>query len=197
MSKRLLTLAAIVLAGGHSRRTAPVNKLLALWKGRPLVAYAVEAALGSKASPVVLVTGHQAELVAEALAEHTGRLMFVHNPDHVAGLSTTLKAGLDALPDDVDGALVLLGDMPGLTASHINRLIDGFDGKSIIVPVCRGRRGNPVLWPRRYLRPLREELSGDRGGRDFLKRRGRAVVKIEMDEAVLADVDTREELERP
>jgi molybdenum cofactor cytidylyltransferase len=196
MSKRLLTLAAIVLAGGHSRRTAPVNKLLALWEGKPLVAHAVEAALASRASPIIVVTGYQADLVAEALADHARQLMFVHNPDHEAGLSTTLKAGLDALPDDVDGALVLLGDMPRLTASHINRLIEAFDGKGIIVPVCRGRRGNPVLWPRRYLAAMRAELNGDKGARDFLKRRGRAVIKLEMDAAVLADVDTPEELER-
>jgi molybdenum cofactor cytidylyltransferase len=173
-----------------------VNKLLALWNGRPLVAHAVEAALGSQASPVILVTGYQADLLAEVLADHAGRLMFIHNPDHAAGLSTTLRAGLDVLPSEVDGVLVVLGDMPRLTFSHFNRLIEAFDGKSIIVPVCQGRRGNPVLWPRRYLAAMREELIGDKGARDFLKRRGRAVIKIEMDEAVLSDIDTPEELER-
>ena len=86
---------------------------------------AAEGALASRASPVIVVGGHQHEELARALAALPVRL--VHNPDFAQGLGTSLKAGIAAVPPEADGVVVCLGDMPRVDAGLINRLIDAFD----------------------------------------------------------------------
>ena len=90
-------IAAIILAAGRSTRMGGPNKLLAEIGGRPLVRIAVEEALASSAQPVIVVTGHQREKVEAALEGL--KVQRVHNPDFAEGLSTSLKAGLAAVPD--------------------------------------------------------------------------------------------------
>src|SRR5262245_23137232 len=97
------------------------NKLTADVGGMPMVRHAAEAAVASRARPVLVVTGHQAADVRAALAGLDVR--FVENPDYAAGLSSSLKAGLRALPPSADAALVLLGDMPRIAGAHLDRLI--------------------------------------------------------------------------
>jgi molybdenum cofactor cytidylyltransferase len=182
--------AAIVLAAGQSRRMGEDNKLLALVDGRPMVTHVVDAMLASRASPVIVVTGHQADRVREALADRP--VQWCHNPDFAEGLSTSLRAGLDALPD-VEGVLVALGDMPRIKAAQIDRLIAAFhptEGRAICVPTVRGKRGNPVLFATRFVPEMRQ-LSGDVGARHLIGAHAEEVVEIEMDDdAALLDIDT-------
>jgi molybdenum cofactor cytidylyltransferase len=191
------SVAAVVLAGGQSRRMGSINKLLAEIGGKPMLRHVALAAVGSKAKPVVVVTGHDAERVEAALAGLEVRL--THNPDYAVGLSTSLRAGLRALPDDVDGALVCLGDMPRLTSAHLDRLIAAFEpseGRSIVVPTVRGKRGNPVLWARAFFEPMLQ-LEGDVGARHLIGEHHERVVEVAMeDDAALTDVDTRDALAR-
>lgn len=190
-------IAAVVLAAGRSQRMGAANKLLSPVEGRPMIARAVEAALGSRASPVVIVTGHGAEAIRAALAGHD--VVFVHNPDYRAGMSGSLRAGVAALPEDVDGAVICLGDMPRVTSALIDRLIDAFDpdaGRAICLPVYRGKRGNPVLWAARFF-PEIGRLTGDVGARHLLAAHDSAVFEVVCDdEGVLIDVDTPETLAR-
>jgi len=184
-------IAAIVLAAGQSRRMGRDNKLLAPLDGRPMVAHAVDAALGSRASPVIVVTGHEAAAVRTALGERS--VLWAHNPHYDEGLSTSLKAGLNALPDDVEGVLIALGDMPRIRAEQIDRLIAAFnplEGRAIVVPTVRGKRGNPVLFASRLV-PAMREVSGDVGAKHVIGEHGDEVVEIEMDDdATLVDIDT-------
>src|SRR5262249_48240423 len=117
--------AAGVLAAGRSARMGRPNKLLEKISGKPLVRIAAEQALRSRASPVVVVTGHERTKVETALAGLAVRL--VHNPDYAEGLSTSVKAGLAALPAEAEAAIVCLGDMPQVTSALIDRLIAAFD----------------------------------------------------------------------
>jgi len=190
-------IAAIVLAAGRSTRMGPANKLLQDIDGRPMVARVVDAALASTARPVVVVTGHQAEAVQAALA---GRdVTFVHNPDYATGLASSLRHGLSALPADCDGALVALGDMPRLTAGHLEQLISAFspvEGRAIIVPTWGGKRGNPVLWAARFF-PEMKAVAGDVGARHLIGEHADLVREVESpDDAVLLDVDTPDILAR-
>ncbi len=192
---RPLRVAALVLAAGQSRRMGPVNKLLAEVDGAPMVAHAVDATLASKARPVVVVTGHEPERVRAALA---GRdVAFAHNPLYAEGLSGSLRAGLDALPADIDGVVICLGDMPSVAASHIDRLIAAFDpaaGCTICVPTFNGKRGNPVLWARRYFAEMRE-VAGDVGARHLIGAHADEICEVPMaDTSVLEDLDTPEAL---
>jgi molybdenum cofactor cytidylyltransferase len=188
--------AALVLAAGRGTRMGGPNKLLAEVGGKPLLRHAVEAALGSRARPVIVVTGHEHERVAAALDGLDVRL--VHNPRHPEGLSTSLKAGLAALPDDVDGTLVLLGDMPRVTPQLLDSLIGAFDpadGTHAVVPVRDGHRGNPVLLSRRFF-PVLQAVTGDVGGRALLGTHGEGVVEVPVaDESAFLDVDTPEALD--
>jgi molybdenum cofactor cytidylyltransferase len=170
------------------------NKLLAELNGKPLVRIAVEAALRSRADPVIVVTGHERERVEAALAGLSVR--WVHNPDYAQGLSTSLKAGIAALPPQADGVVVCLGDMPQVRPAMIDRLIAAFDparGALIVVPTIGGKRGNPVVWSRRFF-PELIALEGDVGARHVIGTYGEAVVEVPADGAVLVDVDTPEAL---
>lgn len=186
---------ALVLAAGRGTRMGGPNKLVADISGKPLVRHAVESALASKAGPVVVVTGHEAEKVATAL---TGLdVTLVHNSAYVDGLSTSLKAGLASFGDNVDGALVLLGDMPRVTSGLLDKLIDAFDpasGALAVVPVRDTHRGNPVLFSKLFF-PELQTLTGDVGARGLLGSHGEAVVEVPVsDEAAFFDVDTPEAL---
>ena len=187
--------AAIVLAAGQSRRMGDLNKLLVKVDGIPMVARAVDAALASGADPVIVVTGHEREKIEHLLAGRAVELLY--NPDFAEGMSTSVRAGLNALPSDTGAALICLGDMPHVDAALISRLIEGFDparGHAICVPTYKGKRGNPVLWAARYFSAMKS-LAGDVGARHLIGEHSDAVHEIECgDPAVTFDVDTPEAL---
>ncbi|MGZ9019452.1 MAG: NTP transferase domain-containing protein [Rhodoplanes sp.] len=189
-------LAAIVLAAGRSSRMGGSNKLLAEIGGRPLVRIAVEEALASRARPVIVVTGHQRESVETAL---TGLdVVLVHNPAYADGLSTSLKTGIAAAPPSADGAIVCLGDMPQVDARLIDSLLSAFDpeqGALIVVPTTAGKRGNPVVWSRRFFADL-AALTGDVGARGLIATYPEAVVEVAVaDAAAFTDIDTPDALD--
>jgi molybdenum cofactor cytidylyltransferase len=187
-------IAALLLAAGQSWRMGS-NKLLAEIDGRPMVARTATRLLSSHARPIVAVLGNQADAVDGAL----GRLPVerVRNPAFAEGLSTSLKRGLVALPPDIDGVIVCLGDMPLVTGRDLDRLIAAFnplEGRAIIVPTRRGKRGNPVLWARRFF-PEMAELAGDVGAKHLIGDYAELVCEVEMDsDGVLVDVDTPDAL---
>ena len=184
-------IAAVILAAGQSRRMGGDNKLLRPVDGVPLIRRTVDTVLASAARPVVVVTGHEAAIVRGLLDGLS--VLFVHNPRYADGLSTSLRAGLDALPEDVDAALVSLGDMPAITAAHIDALIAGFDpdsGKAIGVPTHAAKRGNPTLWARSLFNDMRQ-VAGDVGARHLIGANESLVYEVEFgDTAVLTDLDT-------
>ncbi|MDU3130199.1 MAG: nucleotidyltransferase family protein, partial [Bradyrhizobium sp.] len=187
---------AIVLAAGRSTRMGGPNKLLAELDGKKLVRIVTEQALASKACEVIVVTGHQAELVEQALSDLDVR--FVRNPDFAGGLASSVKAGIAAVPDTVDGAVVCLGDMPMVSSGLLDRLIAAFApdrGNLIVVPVSEGRRGNPVLWSRRFFAELMT-LDGDVGARHLIAKHTEAVAEVPVDgDSAFLDIDTPQALE--
>jgi molybdenum cofactor cytidylyltransferase len=188
--------AAIVLAAGRSTRMGGPNKLLAELNGRKLARIATERALASKAQEVIVVTGHQADLIEQALAGL--KVKFVRNPDFAAGLASSVKAGIAAVSSEADGAVVCLGDMPLIDAGLIDRLIEAFApdrGQLIVVPVAEGRRGNPVLWSRRFFKELMT-LEGDIGARHLIAKHAEAVAEVPVEgEGAFLDIDTPQGLE--
>ena len=187
---------AIILAAGRSTRMGGPNKLLAELGGKPLVRLVAEQALASKAKGVIVVTGHQAELVEKALAGLD--VKFVRNPDFAQGLASSVKAGVAAVPDGADGAVICLGDMPMISAALIDRLIEAFApdrGNLIAVPVSDGRRGNPVLWSRRFFNELMT-LDGDIGARHLIAKHTEAVAEVPVEGfGAFLDIDTPQALE--
>jgi molybdenum cofactor cytidylyltransferase len=188
--------AAVILAAGRGTRMPAQNKLLAEIGGTPIIRRTVEAALASKAKPVIVVTGHEADRVKAALAGLN--VTFVHNPDFKEGLSTSLKAGIAVVPAVCDAATILLGDMPNVSAALINRLTQALDlekGMLIAVPTRDGKRGNPVMWSRRFFGELMK-LEGDSGARHLIGQNADAVAEVPADDdSIFLDIDTGEALE--
>jgi len=200
--------AGVVLAAGLSRRMGR-DKLLIEVDGAPMVRRVVEAALSGGLRPVVVVVGPEAAGVRSALSGLP--VSFAVNDTPEDGLGSSLRAGIDALvgregdaPADAgaraDGAAILLGDMPWVEPAHVEALVGAFHpngGPDVCVPVHAGRRGNPVLWGRRYFEEL-QAIDGDRGARALLNLHADRVCEVGVDgDGVLRDVDTPEALEAP
>jgi molybdenum cofactor cytidylyltransferase len=186
-------IAAIVLAAGRSSRMGARNKLLEPIAGKTMVALVADTALQSGAAPVIVVTGFEA---AGIEAKMTGlEVVVARNAAFDEGLSSSLKAGLSALPPDCDGALILLGDMPAIDASVLGALITAFTGRdAICVPVHGGRRGNPVLWGRSYFAEMMQ-LTGDFGAKTLMTLHADRVTEVEVgSEVIFADIDTPADL---
>lgn len=193
MSQRV---AAIVLAAGKSTRMGE-NKLLLPIHGVPMIVRAVDAALFSQACSTLVVVGHDALNVIQLLSECTTHI--VHNEAFDSGMASSIRAGLNALPSGIDAVLILLGDMPYITAVEIDGLIDAHRAapEAICVPLHGGQRGNPVLWPSRYF-PELLALEGDEGARSLLARFADRVHAVVFDSpAVLQDCDTPDMLPQP
>jgi molybdenum cofactor cytidylyltransferase len=187
-------IAALLLAAGKSSRMGS-NKMLEEVDGRPMVARTAQRLLASRARPIIAVLGNRANDVDAAL----GKLPVerVLNPDFADGLSTSLKCGLTALPEDVDGVVVCLGDMPLIAGRDLDRLVAAFnplEGRAIVVPTRRGKRGNPILWSRQFFAEMMA-LSGDQGARKLVEEHADLVGEVEMDnDAIFIDIDTPQAL---
>jgi molybdenum cofactor cytidylyltransferase len=188
--------AAIVLAAGRGTRFGSEPKLLAPFRGKALVRHAVEAATGSVSKPVIVVTGHRAGEIEAVLDELP--IQVVRNASYAEGLSTSLKAGFAALPSQAKATVVVLGDMPFVTACLIDTLVHGWHvmGRpAALVPALNGQRGNPVILSR-DLESVIEGLSGDVGAGPILRGRPDILEWPVTDPTILQDIDTMDEMGR-
>jgi len=194
------TIAAAILAAGQGSRFAATgggNKLLAPLLGRPLIRHVAEAALAAPVHPVLVVTGHAAETIEETL--EVLPLIFVRNADHAMGLASSLQNAVAALPDRVEGVVVLLGDMPLVSSRVITGLVEAFKAQPVkpaaVVPVHQGRWGNPVLLGRALFGAI-GHLEGDRGARALIEAARENVLEWNTaDAGILFDIDTEAGLE--
>ena len=185
----------VLLAAGRSSRMGGPNKLLALLDGEPLVRRTARRALGSKAATTIVVTGHQRERVRSALAGLG--VTVADNPDFADGLASSLKAGIARVAPDAAGAMIVLGDMPGVSSRDLDSLIDAFrrsGGHAVVRASHQGKRGNPVLLPRSLFAAV-AQLEGDTGARHLVEAEGLDVIDVEIGQGASIDVDTREALE--
>ena len=190
---------AVLLAAGASKRMGGENKLFCKWKNRPLAA-ATAAALAEAKSrnliyDVVAVVGRDAEKMKTALGEFNFRV--VENPNFAEGMSSSLRAGLRAVPADADAALVALADMPLVGADDIASVVAMFspDGGDLVIPTFNGKRGNPVLLGRAHFAALMN-VRGDSGARELLAENRERVREAPCGRGVLLDIDTPESLAR-
>ena len=189
-----MTIAAIILAAGRGTRFGRQPKMLAEFEGKPLVVRVAEAALETQAAPVIVVVGHEAEAVSAALAGLD--VTIVENADYREGLSSSLRCGFAALPEDAEAAAILLGDMPQIGTALLDWIIRAWwssNCPAALVPTFAGKRGNPAVLSK-DLAPAIARLAGDTGAGRLL-RSLQDVVEVETgDPAVTRDADTPQEL---
>ncbi|MFK8051054.1 MAG: NTP transferase domain-containing protein [Halioglobus sp.] len=190
-------IAAIVLAAGSSRRMGEQHKLLVDFNGMSMVSRVVDAVLRSSVCSATVVIGHRGNEIRTALGARD--VAIVDNPDYGSGLSSSLKVGLSSLPEEIQGAIIILADMPFVGVDLLEKLIDTFAcarEQNIVVPVKSGRMGNPVIWPARLF-PEMMKLQGDKGARKLLDEFADQVTTVPvLDDAAFFDIDTPAELEK-
>jgi molybdenum cofactor cytidylyltransferase len=194
-----MSVAALILAAGRAERFGAGpddSKVLARIDGVSLLARVAKAAAGSRASSVIAVVGHASEKVEAELQGFAFDIVRNQNLD--LGFSHSLRLGLAAVPATASAAVILLADMPYVSAEIIDSLILGFEAADpaplAAMPVYRGARGNPVLLGRALFGQV-ETIRGDRGARFLLDKMRQGILEIPMDsQAILFDIDTREML---
>ncbi|QHA93093.1 nucleotidyltransferase family protein [Bacillus sp. N1-1] len=186
----------VILAAGLSKRMGTA-KMILHYKGSTLIRSVIEQALQSSLNEVVVVVNPEvAGLVNEVRIPGVHKV--VANRRAEKGLSTSVQAGLKALPDHVEAALFLLGDQPYITDIEINKVIDRFKN-SRNSPIYQssyfGVRGHPVLFQRKLFGEL-FHVSGDEGGRSVIKKYDQQVQLVEMGTNHLFDIDTKSDYEK-
>jgi len=196
---------AVVLAAGMSTRMGR-NKLLLTFRDKPLVVHAVDTLLASMVGEIIVVLGHESEKVWDQLEGYAGlaqspRVHLIKNPDYREGLSTSVRAGVQAVSPQSEAIMIYLADQPLLEPADVDRIIEGFaaaklENKTIVVPFFKGERGNPVMLDA-SLRDSILGIVGDVGCKGVIKRYPEKVYAIEMEnDHVVRDVDDVQAYER-
>lgn len=185
--------AGVLLAAGTSSRYGESNKLVEPVDGEPMVRPAARTLLGAGIDPVVVVLGHEASRVREALDDLD--VDFVENPNYADGQATSVGTGVRALPPDADAGVFALGDMPWVASETVETLVDAYvaGAGTALAAAVDGERGNPVLWGSEHFDALADR-SGDVGGRDLLLSTPRAALVETGDPGVRRDVDRPDDL---
>ena len=186
--------AGVVLAAGSSRRMGR-NKLLFDLGGETVVRRAVRTAQRAGLDPLVVVLGHETDAVRAALASLP--CQFVMNPRHAEGMDSSVCVGIAALPPGVAAGVVLLADMPFVTAEMITTLVERYRSgdASLVLSEYDGIQAPPTLFDR----SLFAELAGPEGrgcGKRVRRRHADQATVVAWPAAALADLDVPEDYER-
>lgn len=185
-------IAGIILAAGQSSRMGRTKQLLP-WQGTTVLDAVLEQARRSILDELILVLGSAAGRIQHEVNIQGMRV--IENPDSIHGQSTSLQAGLSALPDAVQAAVFLLGDQPLVRSGVIDRIVETYKGSkaAIVLPVYQGQRGNPVLIDR-SLFPRLMQLEGDTGARAVFAENASSICEMPVrEEGVCQDIDTWED----
>jgi molybdenum cofactor cytidylyltransferase len=185
--------AAIVLAAGQATRFGECKQLVRL-DGKPLLEHVLDNLRRSTIDDVVVVLGAHADEIRAQV--HFAGERVVLNPDYTEGMSTSIQAGLRALPPDADAAMIVLGDQPFVSPRTLNALLDESRGapSNVIVPTVDGFRGNPVIVPRPLFAEVMD-IRGDIGCRAIFGNHPELVRKVAVDDrGIVKDIDTRADL---
>jgi len=186
--------AGVVLAAGLSSRMGE-NKMLIEVGGRTLVQRAVETALSARLDPVLVVVGHESERVRAELRGLS--CTAVLNAEYARGMNTSLRAGIRALPENTDAAVVLLGDMPLVDARMVRALVEAFRGSPapLAISTYGGIVAPPILYARAVFAELRA-LDADACGKQVVKQHRAEAIELAWPSEALTDLDEPADLER-
>lgn len=181
---------AIILAAGLSSRMGEFKLLLPL-DNQPMLIHVVKKFTGLEIDPIFVITGHHAEDVQHAVEAYA--VQCIYNPDYATGeILSSLKIGLESMPNHVDATFITMGDLPLIPVLVIQQLMDAYQPKSILAPRFEGQRGHPLLLDRHFWDEMLA-LPPDAMPRDLIQANRQSLHLIDVDEeGVILDVDTPE-----
>ncbi|MCF6196174.1 MAG: molybdopterin-binding/glycosyltransferase family 2 protein [Emcibacter sp.] len=186
-------IAALILAAGQSRRMGQDNKLLLPYGEETVLSHVLTQVRQAGLENIYGVTGHQRQAIEQEFSRHN--VTAFHNDLYAEGMSTSVKLGIRSLPSDCDAVLIILGDMPNISADILKQIMTAYNpacDRSIIIPTYKGKRGNPIMWDRAFFSDF-EELAGDMGAKKLLGDYPEFIHEVDVgSDAIFLDIDTYE-----
>jgi molybdenum cofactor cytidylyltransferase len=194
-------ISSILLAAGQSLRMNGENKLTKEINGVPLIKYAVKNILGSAVDELIIVVGHEKEII-EKIIEDNKKITIVYNKDFASGVASSIKTGLKNISKKSEAFFISLGDMPDINQNIYNKLIKSRNNynkklslkykKEIIIPTYENQYGNPVLFSK-FMKEKIMEIKGDSGAKEVIELNRDKILNIPFNQdGILLDFDTED-----
>ena len=187
-----MNISATILAAGSSERMESVNKLLLPYKGEALIKIVSKTLIDSLLDPVFVVTGFEHNKVAKSIPKSLDKI--IYNKDWRKGMSISIYKAISSLPANIDGNMIVLGDMPLIKVKTINKLRAAFlnnNGEKIIYAEYFGKQANPVIFPKKYFKEMLL-LKGENGCKDIINQNRKNTIGVSVDSSeVIFDCDTK------
>ena len=161
---------AILLAAGQSKRLKSENKLIKLYKKKPLINHSLNALHKSKVNKIIVVLGHQKKELQKIIKKNNKNI-FTYNKEYKKGMASSIKAGLRKLNKKDKGFIIVQSDMPFIKSSDINKIFNSIKSKKYLVHVLkyRNRVGNPIGFDISIMKKFKR-IKGDVGAKFMVKR---------------------------
>ena len=161
---------AILLAAGQSKRLKSENKLIKLYKKKPLINHSLNALHKSKVNKIIVVLGHQKKDLQKIIKKNNKNI-FTYNKEYKKGMASSIKAGLKKLNKKDKGFIIVQSDMPFIKSSDINKIYNSIKSKKYLVHVLkyRNRVGNPIGFDISIMKKFKK-IKGDVGAKFMVKR---------------------------
>ena len=185
-------ISAILLAAGQSKRLRGENKLTKLFKGKPLINHILFSLIKSKVNKIIIVLGFEHLKIKTKLLK-SKKINFVINKNYKKGMSSSIKTGLKKLPKNNKGFLIVLGDMPNVTKTTINKICLSItrSDKEIILPKFKNRTGNPIGFKQSMIKNI-YKIKGDRGAKNIIKKNNKKIKFLNINsKSILTNLNTK------
>ena len=187
-----MNISATILAAGSSERMEEANKLLLPYRSEALIKIVSKMLIDSLLDPIFIVTGYEHDKVVKLLPKSLDNI--IYNKDWRKGMGKSINKAISSLPANIDGNMIVLGDMPLITVKTLNELKSVFlsnNGEKIIYAEYLGKQANPVIFPKKYFKEMLL-LKGDNGCKDIISQNRKNTLGVSVDSSeVIFDCDTK------
>ena len=161
---------AILLAAGQSKRMKSENKLIKLYKNKPLINYSLNVLTKSKVNKIILVLGHQHKEVKKIIKKNK-KIIFTYNKNYKKGMASSIKIGLKKISKNDKGFIIAQSDMPFVKQSDINKICRSINSKKFLVHALKykNRVGNPIGFDSSLIKKFKN-IKGQFGAKFMVKR---------------------------
>ena len=183
---------AILLAAGQSKRLRDENKLTKLFKGKPLINHILFSLIKSKVNKIIIVLGFEHLKIKTKLLK-SKKINIVINKNYKKGMSSSIKTGLKKIPKNSKGFLIVLGDMPNITKTTINKICLSItrSDKEIILPKFKNRAGNPIGFKYSMIKNI-YKIKGDKGAKNIIKKNNKKIKFLNIySKSILTNLNTK------